>query len=192
MLRAAPASAQLVAAASRAHLGSTCTRLAHGLRRAHSAVISLPASHAAASLSIERRLVLRHSARTGCVPSATALALLTCRRDSHERCRACARSNALPARQKRAHDAAADLAASLPSTAAQHLHGITHTAICARNSACYVVRASSDSACAGVFVCASARVCTRACLPVCMRACVCLWARACGRMRAWDRERAVA
>ena len=50
------------------------------------------------------------------------------------------------------------------------------------------VRASSDSACAGVCVCASAGVCTRACLPVCVRACVCLWARestgprSCGRV----------
>ena len=80
------------------HHARTLARRAHGWRMGLGGrtrpVSPLPVPHAAGSLSIERRLVLRHSAPTGCVPSATALALLTGRRDSHERCRACAHRNA--------------------------------------------------------------------------------------------------
>jgi hypothetical protein len=79
------------------HHARTLARRAHGWRMGLGGrtrpVSPLPVSRSAASLSIERRLVLRHSASTHCVPSATALALLTCRRDSHERCRACAHRN---------------------------------------------------------------------------------------------------
>jgi len=67
------------------HHARTLARRAHGWRMGLGGrtrpVSPLPVPHAAGSLSIERRLVLRHSAPTGCVPSATALALLIGRRD---------------------------------------------------------------------------------------------------------------
>ena len=149
-------------------------------------VSPLPVSHAAGSLSSVRRLVLRHfstnrlrtenhCSRTANMPTGFARAL------------SCLRTPQCPARPTRAQD----LAASLPSTARPHLHGITHTAVCARNSACYVgghlvtVRVP-------VWLCVQAHACARACLPVCVRACVCLRARACGRVRTRDRDRAVA
>ena len=151
--------------------GSTCTRLAHGMGgrtrpsspcRCRMRRRRCPFACAAA-FSTNRLRTENHCSRTANRPTGFARAL------------SCLRTQQCPARPTRAQD----LAASLPSTAPPHLHGITHTAVCARNSACYVgghlvtVRVP-------LCLCVQARACARAHAYLC----ACVHACACGRVRA--------
>ena len=138
VLRAAPASAQLVAAASRARAHARGSATCAGGHRAGAwegalgrhplagvacgGVVVHRAAACAAAFSTNRLRTENHCSRTANRPTGFARAL------------SCLRTQQCPARPKRAQD----LAASLPSTAPPHLHGITHTAVCARTSACYV------------------------------------------------------
>ena len=138
VLRAAPASAQLVAAASRARAHARGSATCAGGHRAGAwegalgrhplagvacgGVVVHRAAACAAAFSTNRLRTENHCSRTANMPTGFARAL------------SCLRTPQCPARPTRAQD----LAASLPSTAPPHLHGITHTAVCARNSACYV------------------------------------------------------